>query len=143
MIVFGNLIVKGNIFIFFFFNLWVIFGNVTVTNIVADLLLLIIGSINVSGLVFIDLYYDNSFTIKGSINARGIFINDIIVFVVAFSINSEFMVRASDKYDIENVKKALMIINFDVYYWGLINDEDVLKEIFKRSNIRMVGNVCN
>lgn len=53
------------------------------------------------------------------------------------------MVRASDKYDIENVKKALMIINFDVYYWGLINDEDVLKEIFKRSNIRMVGNVCN
>ncbi len=40
-------------------------------------------------------------------------------------------------------KKALMIINPDAYYWGLINDEDALKEIFKRSNIRMAGNVCN
>ncbi|WP_204987025.1 hypothetical protein, partial [Bacteroides uniformis] len=55
----------------------------------------------------------------------------------------EFMVRASDKHDTENVKKALMIINPDAYYWGLINDEDALKEIFKRSNIRMAGNVCN
>lgn len=36
-----------------------------------------------------------------------------------------------------------MIINPDAYYWGLINDEDALKEIFKRSNIRMAGNVCN
>ncbi len=27
-------------------------------------------------------------------------------------------------------KKALMIINPDAYYWGLINDEDALKEIF-------------
>ena len=53
------------------------------------------------------------------------------------------MVRASDKNDTENVKKALMIINPDAYYWGLINDEDALKEIFKRSNIRMAGNVCN
>lgn len=131
MIVFGNLIVKGNIFIFFFFNLWVIFGNVMVMNIVMDLLLLIVGLINVSGLVFIDLYYDNLFMIKGSINVCGIFINDIIVFVVVFLINSEFMVCVSDKNDIENVKKVLMIINFDVYYWGLINDEDVLKEIFK------------
>lgn len=114
-----------------------------VMNIVVDLLLLIIGLINVSGLVFIDLYYDNLFMIKGSINVCGIFINDIIVFVVVFLINSEFMVCVSDKYDIENVKKVLMIINFDVYYWGLINDEDVLKEIFKWSNICMVGNVCN
>lgn len=77
------------------------------------------------------------------INARGIFINDIIAPVVASSTNSEFMVRASDKNDTENVKKALMIINPDAYYWGLINDEDALKEIFKRSNIRMAGNVCN
>ncbi|MFV2739956.1 hypothetical protein ACNI2D_53400, partial [Escherichia coli] len=46
-------------------------------------------------------------------------------------------------HDTENVKKALMIINPDAYYWGLINDEDALKEIFKRSNIRMAGNVCN
>ncbi|MFP1483454.1 hypothetical protein ACLB1S_14345 [Escherichia coli] len=58
------------------------------------------------------------------------------------------MVRASDKNDTENVKKALMIINPternpDAYYWGLINDEDALKVIFKRSNIRMAGNVCN
>ena len=53
------------------------------------------------------------------------------------------MVRASDKNDTENVKKALMIINPDAYYLGLINDEDALKEIFKRSNIRMAGNVCN
>ena len=53
------------------------------------------------------------------------------------------MIRASDKHDTENVKKALMIINPDAYYWGLINDEDALKEIFKRSNIRMAGNVCN
>lgn len=143
MIVFGNLTVKGNIFTFFFFNLWVIFGNVTATNIVTDLLLLIAGLINASGLVFIDLYYDNLFTIKGSINARGIFINDIIALVVAFLTNSEFMVCASDKNDTENVKKALMIINFDAYYWGLINDEDALKEIFKRSNICMAGNVCN
>ncbi len=95
------------------------------------------------GLVFIDSYYDNPSTIKGSINARGIFINDIIAPVVASSTNSEFMVRASDKNDTENVKKALMIINPDAYYWGLINDEDALKEIFKRSNIRMAGNVCN
>lgn len=36
-----------------------------------------------------------------------------------------------------------MIINPDAYHWGLINDEDALKEIFKRSNIRMAGNVCN
>ncbi|MGC8088450.1 DUF2773 domain-containing bactofilin, partial [Escherichia coli] len=96
-----------------------------------------------SGLVFIDSYYDNPSTIKGSINARGIFINDIIAPVVVSSTNSEFMVRAGDKNDTENVKKALTIINPDAYYWGLINDEDALKEIFKRSNIRIAGNVCN
>ncbi|XNM59050.1 hypothetical protein ACLK1S_08760 [Escherichia coli] len=44
--------------------------------------------------------------------------------------------------DTENVKKALMIINPDVLL-GLVNDEDALKEIFKRSNIRMAGNVSN
>ena len=81
-------------------------------------------------------------TVKGN-NARGIFINDIIAPVVVSSTNSEFMVRAGDKNDTENVKKALTIINPDAYYWGLINDEDALKEIFKRSNIRMAGNVCN
>ncbi|MBA1636846.1 polymer-forming cytoskeletal protein, partial [Escherichia coli] len=88
----------------------------------------ITGSINASGLVFIDSYYDNPSTIKGSINARGIFINDIIAPVVVSSTNSEFMVRAGDKNDTENVKKALTIINPDAYYWGLINDEDALKE---------------
>ncbi|MFP3631911.1 hypothetical protein SB776_35490, partial [Burkholderia sp. SIMBA_045] len=88
-------------------NPWVILGNVTATNIVTDSPLLIAGSINASGLVFIDSYYDNPSTIKGSINARGIFINDIIAPVVASSTNSEFMVRASDKNDTENVKKAL------------------------------------
>ncbi|HBD5032913.1 TPA: DUF2773 domain-containing bactofilin [Escherichia coli] len=143
LIVLGNLTVKGNISTFSLSNPWVILGNVTATNIVADSPLLITGSINASGLVFIDSYYDNPSTIKGSINARGIFINDIIAPVVASSTNSEFMVRASDKHDTENVKKALMIINPDAYYWGLINDEDALKEIFKRSNIRMAGNVCN
>ncbi|HCT5041787.1 TPA: DUF2773 domain-containing protein [Escherichia coli] len=81
-------------------------------------------------------------TVKGN-NARGIFINDIIAPVVVSSTNSEFMVRVGDKNDTENVKKALTIINPDAYYWGLINDEDALKEIFKRSNIRMAGNVCN
>ncbi|EKF2764106.1 DUF2773 domain-containing bactofilin [Escherichia coli] len=143
LIVLGNLTVKGNISTFSLSNPWVILGNVTATNIVADSPLLITGSINASGLVFIDSYYDNPSTIKGIINARGIFINDIIAPVVASSTNSEFMVRASDKHDTENVKKALMIINPDAYYWGLINDEDALKEIFKRSNIRMAGNVCN
>lgn len=143
LIVLGNLTVKGNISTFSLSNPWVILGNVTATNIVTDSPLLIAGSINASGLVFIDSYYDNPSTIKGSINARGIFINDIIAPVVASSTNSEFMVRASDKNDTENVKKALMIINPDAYYWGLINDEDALKEIFKRSNIRMAGNVCN
>lgn len=143
LIVLGNLTVKGNISTFSLSNPWVILGNVTATNIVTDSPLLITGSINASGLVFIDSYYDNPSTIKGSINARGIFINDIIAPVVASSTNSEFMVRASDKNDTENVKKALMIINPDAYYWGLINDEDALKEIFKRSNIRMAGNVCN
>lgn len=143
LIVLGNLTVKGNISTFSLSNPWVILGNVTATNIVTDSPLLITGSINASGLVFIDSYYDNPSSIKGSINARGIFINDIIAPVVASSTNSEFMVRASDKNDTENVKKALMIINPDAYYWGLINDEDALKEIFKRSNIRMAGNVCN
>ncbi len=143
LIVLGNLTVKGNISTFSLSNPWVILGNVTATNIVADSPLLITGSINASGLVFIDSYYDNPSTIKGSVNARGIFINDIIAPVVASSTNSEFMVRASDKHDTENVKKALMIINPDAYHWGLINDEDALKEIFKRSNIRMAGNVCN
>ncbi|HGU6588055.1 TPA: polymer-forming cytoskeletal protein, partial [Escherichia coli] len=143
LIVLGNLTVKGNISTFSLSNPWVILGNVTATNIVADSPLLITGSINASGLVFIDSYYDNPSTIKGSVNARGIFINDIIAPVVASSTNSEFMVRASDKHDTENVKKALMIINPDAYYWGLINDEDALKEIFKQSNIRMAGNVCN
>lgn len=143
LIVLGNLTVKGNISTFSLSNPWVILGNVTATNIVTDSPLLITGSINASGLVFIDSYYDNPSTIKGSINARGIFINDIIAPVVASSTNSEFMVRASDKNDTGNVKKALMIINPDAYYWGLINDEDALKEIFKRSNIRMAGNVCN
>lgn len=143
LIVLGNLTVKGNISTFSLSNPWVILGNVTATNIVTDSPLLITGSINASGLVFIDSYYDNPSTIKGSINARGIFINDIIAPVVASSTNSEFMVRASDKNDTENVKKALMIINPDAYYWGLINDEDALKEIFKRSNIRMAGNICN
>lgn len=139
LIVLGNLTVKGNISTFSLSNPWVILGNVTETNIVTDSPLLITGSINASGLVFIDSYYDNPSTIKGGINARGIFINDIIAPVVASSTNSEFMVRASDKNDTENVKKALMIINPDAYYWGLINDEDALKEIFKRSNIRMAG----
>ncbi|HAL1398419.1 TPA: DUF2773 domain-containing bactofilin [Escherichia coli] len=133
LIVLGNLTVKGNISTFSLSNPWVILGNVTATNIVTDSPLLITGSINASGLVFIDSYYDNPSSIKGSINARGIFINDIIAPVVASSTNSEFMVRASDKNDTENVKKALMIINPDAYYWGLINDEDALKEIFKRS----------
>lgn len=143
LIVLGNLTVKGNISTFSLSNPWVILGNVTATNIVTDSPLLITGSINANGLVFIDSYYDNPSTIKGSINALGIFINDIIAPVVVSSTNSEFMVRASDKNDTENVKKALMIINPDAYHWGLINDEDALKEIFKRSNIRMAGNVCN
>ncbi|HBB3117777.1 TPA: DUF2773 domain-containing bactofilin [Escherichia coli] len=107
LIVLGNLTVKGNISTFSLSNPWVILGNVTATNIVTDSPLLITGSINASGLVFIDSYYDNPSTIKGSINARGIFINDIIAPVVASSTNSEFMVRASDKNDTENVKKAL------------------------------------
>ncbi|VED35870.1 protein involved in detoxification of methylglyoxal [Escherichia coli] len=143
LIVLGNLTVKGNISTFSLSNPWIILGNVTATNIVTDSPLLITGSINASGLVFIDSYYDNPSTIKGSINARGIFINDIIAPVVVSSTNSEFMVRAGDKNDTENVKKALTIINPDAYYWGLINDEDALKEIFKRSNIRIAGNVCN
>ncbi|BAT39249.1 DUF2773 domain-containing bactofilin [Escherichia albertii] len=143
LIVLGNLTVKGNISTFSLSNPWVILGNVTATNIVTDSPLLITGSINASGLVFIDSYYDNPSTIKGSINARGIFINDIIAPVVVSSTNSEFMVRAGDKNDTENVKKALTIINPDAYYWGLINAEDALKEIFKRSNIRIAGNVCN
>ncbi len=42
---------------------------------------------------------------------------------------------------LKNVKKALMIINPDAYYWDLINDEDALKEIFKRSNNRMAGDI--
>ncbi len=75
------------------------------------------------GLVFIDSYYDNPSTIKGKVLMR-VEIDDIIAPVVASSTNSEFMVRASDKHDTENVKKALMIINLDAYYWGLINDED-------------------
>ncbi len=106
----------------------------TATNIVTDSPLLITGSINASGLVFIDSYYDNPSTIKGSINARGIFINDIIAPVVASSTNSEFMVRASDKNDTENVKKALMIINpgsdsnlLIVFYVQIMPDDLVMQ----------------
>ena len=65
LIVLGNLTVKGNISTFSLSNPWVILGNVTATNIVADSPLLITGSINASGLVFIDSYYDNPSTIKG------------------------------------------------------------------------------
>ncbi len=54
LIVLGNLTVKGNISTFSLSNPWVILGNVTATNIVTDSPLLITGSINASGLVFID-----------------------------------------------------------------------------------------
>lgn len=143
LIVLGNLTVKGDISTYSLSNPWVILGNVTATNIVTDSPLLITGSINASGLVFIDSYYDNPSTIKGNINARGIFINDIIAPVVVSSTNSEFTVRASDKNDTENIKKALVLINPDAYFWGVINDENALQGLFKRSNIRMAGNVCN
>lgn len=106
MIVLGNLTVKGNISTFSLSNPWVILGNVTATNIVTDSPLLITGSINASGLVFIDSYYDNPSSIKGSINARGIFINDIIAPVVASSTNSEFMVRAVTKMTLKMSKSA-------------------------------------
>lgn len=65
LIVLGNLTVKGNISTFSLSNPWVILGNVTATNIVTDSPLLITGSINASGLVFIDSYYDNPSSIKG------------------------------------------------------------------------------
>lgn len=48
LIVLGNLTVKGNISTFSLSNPWVILGNVTATNIVADSPLLITGSINAS-----------------------------------------------------------------------------------------------
>ncbi len=142
LIVLGNLTIKGDLSTDSLIEPWIVLGNVTADNIFTGSPLLITGSINAKGLVFINSYYDNPSTIKGSINARGIFIDDTTAPVLFSSANSEFIVRASDKQETKNVKKALTLMNPEAYYWRVVNDEDVLNDFFKRSNSRIAGNVC-